>query len=209
MTCSKHKLCTSPWSKSDADTVNTLVPAGWFSEIWTSYWLSSNQGASSLTSITWTHSSWLDECWGIPWSSAIIVRLKMSCSSWSRGLKIDREPIWRWTKSQTRHEMSLVGLLLLQLVSESAEDKNCCMLSKAVKLTTFMDSVSSGYLKSKCEKLPCESQIKANLLHTHGLPYLTATTTTAVTAQMVWPQFTRFSTGECRSHRERSSKHTL
>lgn len=88
-----HTQTVSPWSRSEADTVSTLVPEGWFSEIWASYWVSSNQGTSSFTSITWTHSSWVDNCWGIPWSSAIIVRLKMSCSSRSRGLKIDREPV--------------------------------------------------------------------------------------------------------------------
>lgn len=96
---SQRPFHASPWSRSDADTVNTVDPGGWFSAIWASYWLSSNHGTSSLTSITWTHSSWLDECWGIPWSSAIIVRLKISCSSRSRGLKIEREPAEK--KNQT------------------------------------------------------------------------------------------------------------
>lgn len=117
----------SPWSRSEADTVNTLVPGGWFSDISASYWLSSNQGTSSLTSITWTHSSWLDECWGIPWSSAIIVRLKMSCSSRSKGLKIDREPVERRIRGEMWGEISCMcvcvcvsvdGCTLLQTVSQ-------------------------------------------------------------------------------------------
>lgn len=83
---------SSPWSRSEAETLSMLVPAGWFSLIWASNSLRSNHGASSFTSITWIDSTWVVECWGIPWSSATMVRLYLSCSSRSRGLRMEREP---------------------------------------------------------------------------------------------------------------------
>lgn len=141
-----HIVYASPWSRSEADTVNTLVPGGWFSEIWASYWLSSNQGTSSLTSITWTHSSWLDECRGIPWSSAIIVRLKTSCSSRSRGLKIDREPAERWIRRWNARRDFLCACkwgwvyFITALFPRSSYTRQLqyeSMLSKAIKHTTF------------------------------------------------------------------------
>lgn len=81
-----------PWSRSVAVTVNTVVPGPRLSNTWVSNSARWNTGASSLTSITWTHNTWEVDSWGIPWSSAIIVRLKTSCSSRSKALRMEREP---------------------------------------------------------------------------------------------------------------------
>lgn len=81
-----------PWSRSVAVTVSTVVPGPLFSMTWVSNSALWNTGASSLTSITCTHSTWEVDSWGIPWSSAMMVRLYTSCSSRSRALRIDREP---------------------------------------------------------------------------------------------------------------------
>lgn len=81
-----------PWSLSVAVTFNTVVPGPWFSITWASNSARWNTGASSFTSITCTDSTWEVESWGIPWSSATMVRLKTSCSSRSKAFRMEREP---------------------------------------------------------------------------------------------------------------------
>lgn len=206
----------SPWSRSEADTVNTLVPRGWFSEIWPSYWFSSNQGTSSLTSITWTHSSWLEECWGIPWSSAIIVRLKMSCSSRSRGLKIDRAPVERWIKGEMWDEISYIS-------------KHVCVCVCVGRGSLYYSQLTSAVWKHAQDQMPpsitacsqtmkrlsvksCRVRPKSVLIfttHTHRALPTWALPPPLLLQPTVWPRFMRFSVGDCHNHRERGSKHTL
>lgn len=81
-----------PWSRSVAVTFNTVVPGPWFSITWASNSARWNTGASSFTSITCTVSTWEVESWGIPWSSATMVKLKSSCSSRSKAFRMEREP---------------------------------------------------------------------------------------------------------------------
>ena len=94
----------TPWSRSVAVTVSTVVPGPLFSITWASNSVRWNTGASSFTSITCTDSTWEVESWGIPWSSATMVRLKTSCSSRSKALRMEREPAKE--KKQTRWELS-------------------------------------------------------------------------------------------------------
>lgn len=85
-------IWNKPWSRSEAVTVNTDVPGPLFSITVASNSARWNTGASSFTSITRTESTWEVESWGIPWSSATMVRLKTSCSSRSKAFRMEREP---------------------------------------------------------------------------------------------------------------------
>lgn len=119
----KKEIRIEPWSRSVAVTVNTVVPGPWFSNTWV--WNSEdwNTGASSFTSITCTQSTWEVDSWGIPWSSATMVRLKTSCSSRSKGLRTDKEPVKKKQKNDgnsvsedLKTSVSGEGVFLFRLV---------------------------------------------------------------------------------------------